>query len=248
MGPGLPGAELSQQRLLGQLGQHRQHGRRKRGDRGDADRDAGWYGGRRRRPGLAGGGSSTHTVDAQQALRIVSPSGSVADFTGMRVSSTAPVAVMTGSPAMSLPGPGMNYYKDYLEEQVPPRTAWGKDYAVVKFRPRSDEPDLYRFIADKDGTVLTFTGDHQGEVTLDEGQFHELLTAASFRVEGTEAFMVAHYMLSQDQSHGPKDDAEYPGAFISKTRTSPRGTPPSSATPPSPSSRRPPSTAAATPS
>ncbi|MCY0987047.1 IgGFc-binding protein [Nannocystis sp. ILAH1] len=167
-------------------------------------------------PGLAGGGSSTHTVDAQQALRIVSPSGSVADFTGMRVSSTAPVAVMTGSPAMSLPGPGMNYYKDYLEEQVPPRTAWGKDYAVVKFRPRSDEPDLYRFIADKDGTVLTFTGDHQDEVTLDEGQFHELLTAASFRVEGTEAFMVAHYMLSQDQSHGPKDDAEYPGAFISK--------------------------------
>lgn len=167
-------------------------------------------------PALVAGGSSTHTVDAQQALRIVSPSGSVADFTGMRVSSTAPVAVMTGSPAMSLPGPGMNYYKDYLEEQVPPRTAWGKDYAVVKFRPRSDEPDLYRFIADKDGTVLTFTGDHQGQAMLDEGQFHELLTAASFRVEGTEAFMVAHYMLSQDQSHGPKDDVAYPGAFISK--------------------------------
>ncbi|MFZ6182283.1 IgGFc-binding protein [Nannocystis pusilla] len=174
-------------------------------------------------PGLGGGSTTTHTVDAQQALRIVSPSGSVADLTGMRVSSTAPVAVMTGSPAMSLPGPGMNYYKDYLEEQVPPRTAWGKDYAVVKFRPRSDEPDLYRFIADKDGTVLTFTGDHQGEVTLDEGQFHELLTAASFRVEGTEAFMVAHYMLSQDQSHGPKDDAEYPGAFISKNCDIPSG-------------------------
>ncbi|MCY1060639.1 IgGFc-binding protein [Nannocystis sp. SCPEA4] len=166
-------------------------------------------------PGLGGGGSTTHTVDAQQALRIVSPSGSVADFTGMRVSSTAPVAVMTGSPAMSLPGPGMNYYKDYLEEQVPPRTAWGKDYAVVKFRPRSDEPDLYRFLADKDGTVLTFTGDHQGEVVLDEGQFHELLTPASFRVEGSEAFMVAHYMLSQDQSSGPKNDVDYPGEFIS---------------------------------
>src|SRR5690606_10547693 len=163
----------------------------------------------------AAGGATTHTVDARSALRIVSPGASLADFTGMRVSSSAPVAVMTGAPSMSLPGPGFNAYKDYLEEQVPPRTAWGKDYAVIKFRPRSDEPDLYRFIADKDGTVLTFTGDHQEQVTLDEGQFHQLLTAASFRVEGSEAFMVAHYMLSQDQSSGPKNDREYPGAFIS---------------------------------
>lgn len=167
-------------------------------------------------PALVAGGTTTHTVNAQQALRIVSPGGSVADFTGMRVHSTDPVAVMTGSPLMSLPGPGMNSYKDYLEEQVPPRTAWGKDYAVVKFRPRSDEPDLYRFIADKDGTVLTFTGGYQGEVTLAEGEFHQLLTDASFRVEGSEAFMVAHYMLSQDQSLGPKNDAEYPGEFTSR--------------------------------
>lgn len=167
-------------------------------------------------PALAAGGTATHTLGAQQALRIVSPDHSQADFTGMRVSSSGPVAIMTGAPSMSLPGPGMNFYKDYLEEQVPPRTAWGKDYVVVKFRPRSDEADLYRFIADKDGTTLTFTGDEQGQVVLNEGEFHERLTAASFRVEGSEAFMVAHYMLSQDQSSGPKDAAAYPGNFISQ--------------------------------
>lgn len=167
-------------------------------------------------PGLMAGGSTTQTVDAQEVMRIVSPGNGPADFTGMRVSSTGPVAVITGSPAMSLPGPGFNAFKDYLEEQIPPRTAWGKDYAVVKFRPRSVEGDLYRFIADKDGTVLTLTGGVQAEVQLDEGEFHELVTAESFRVEGTEAFLVAHYMLSQDQTIGAKDEALYPGPFISK--------------------------------
>lgn len=167
-------------------------------------------------PGLAQGGSTTQTLGAQQVLRIVSGGDSPADLTGARVKSTGPVAVMTGSPAMSLPGPAMNFYKDYLEEQIPPRTAWGKDYAVVKFRPRSDEADLYRFIADKDGTTITLTGGVQMQIQLDEGQFHELLTPASFRAEGDEAFLVAHYMLSQDQSHGPKSDVDYPGPFISK--------------------------------
>lgn len=167
-------------------------------------------------PSLGAGQTAVQVVDANEVLRIVSPGSGNADFTGMRVKSTGPVAVMTGAPSMSLPGPGMNFYKDYLEEQIPPRTAWGKDYAVVKFRPRSDEGDLYRLIADKDGTTLTITGGYQAVVNLDEGQFHELLTPASFRVEGSEAFMVAHYMLSQDQSNGPKSEAEYPGPFISK--------------------------------
>lgn len=172
-------------------------------------------------PALAAGGATTQTLDAQQVLNVVSPGDGPADFTGMRVSSTGPVAVFTGSPAMSLPGPGMNMFKDFLEEQIPPRTAWGKDYAVVKFRPRSVEADLYRFIADKDGTVLTWTGGMQGQVTLDEGEFHELLTAESFRVEGSEAFLVAHYMLSEDQSVGAKDEALYPGPFISSNCDAP---------------------------
>lgn len=166
-------------------------------------------------PGLAAGMGHTQTIGAQEILRVVSSGNSTADFTGMRVSSTAPVAVFTGSPAMSLPGPGMNFYKDYLEEQIPPRTAWGKEYAVVKFRPRSDEDDLYRFLADKDGTTLTLSGGVTDVIMLDEGEFHEVRTAASFLASADEAILVAHYMLSQDESNGPKDDAQYPGPFIS---------------------------------
>lgn len=167
-------------------------------------------------PSLSAGAAHSETIDARQILRVVSPAAGSGDFTGMRVSSTGPVAVFSGSPSMSLPGPGMNYFKDYLEEQIPPRTAWGDEYAVVKFRPRSDEADLYRFLADKDGTLLTLSGGVDAQVMLDEGEFHEVLTDRSFLASGTEAFMVAHYMLSSDQSNGPKDDAQYPGPFISK--------------------------------
>src|SRR5690606_13942512 len=42
-------------------------------------------------PALAAGEATVHTIDAQEALRIVSPGSSLADITGMRVSSTAPV-------------------------------------------------------------------------------------------------------------------------------------------------------------
>ena len=172
-------------------------------------------------PSMVADMGHVETIDALQVLRVVSPGESAADFTGMRIRSSEPVAVFTGSPAMSLPGPGMNFYKDILEEQVPPRTAWGDEYAVVKFRPRSDERDLYRFLADKDGTLLTLSGGVDAQVMLDEGEFHQVLTAESFLATGSEAFMVAHYMLSSDQSHGPKDDALYPGPFISQNCANP---------------------------
>jgi hypothetical protein len=166
-------------------------------------------------PALAAGESFMISVGAQDALRVVSPGSSLADLTGMRVTSMQPVAIFTGSPSMSLPGPGMNYYKDYLEEQIPPRTAWGTEVVVVKFRPRSIEPDLYRVLADADGTTVTMSGGYVDQLVLDAGEFHEFLTPEDFVVEGSDAILVAHYMLSQDQSPGAKNDVEYPGAFIS---------------------------------
>ncbi len=162
-------------------------------------------------PALSAGQSAQVVVNAQQALRLIAPHMGPADLTGVRVESSAPVAVLTGAPSISLPGPGMNFYKDYVEEQLPPRSSWGETYAVVKFRPRSDEPDLYRFIADKDGTTITLSGGVEDSFTLDAGEFHQISTPASFWAESDDAFFVHHMMVSQDQSLGPKDDAMYPG-------------------------------------
>jgi hypothetical protein len=172
-------------------------------------------------PAMGAGESQGITLQAGQLLRIVSSGSGIADFTGARVTSTAPIALVTGSPSMSLPGPGMNFYKDYLEEQVPPRVAWGTEIAVVKFRPRSDESDLYRILVDADDTLVTIEGGYDDQITLDAGQFLEFLTPESFTVTATDAVLVTHFMVSQDQASGPKNDVLYPGEFISDNCSSP---------------------------
>jgi hypothetical protein len=172
-------------------------------------------------PALAAGQSAQVTIHDGEVLRILSPSTGNADLTGARVTSTAPVAVFTGAPSMSIPGPGFVSYKDHLEEQMPPRTSWGTQYAVVHFRPRSTEDDVYRFLADKDGTQITLSGDYADVLMLDEGEFAEVRTTESFYAEGNSAFAVFHYMVSTSLTPGAKDDTAYPGNFLSPNCSSP---------------------------
>ena len=164
---------------------------------------------------LSAGQSDTVTLGAQEILRVYAPGGANPDLTGMRVTSTKPVSIFAGAPSMSIPGPGFVPYMDHLEEQMPPRTAWGKAYAAVHFRPRSTEPDLYRFIADKDGTVIDLSGDVQDMLMLDEGEFVDVKTPESFYASSDQPFAVFHFMYSQSLTPGPKNDAEYPGNFLS---------------------------------
>ena len=162
-------------------------------------------------PALGAGQQHVEILDRQDSVKIYSTTG---DLTGTRVySDGGPVALYTGSPGMSLPGPGFQGYRDYLEEQLPPREAWGTEYAAVKFRPRTNEQDIYRIIADKDGTTVDITGDYTDNFQLDEGEFVEFQTAGNFLATGNEAFAVAHFMSSCSESTGPYDPTEYPGGF-----------------------------------
>ncbi|MCA9715937.1 MAG: IgGFc-binding protein, partial [Myxococcales bacterium] len=163
-------------------------------------------------PSLSAGQMHTETLGGQEVLRIAADA-SGDPISGAAVYSSAPVAVFVGSPGMSLPGPGFQGWQDSLEEQVQPRAAWGTEYAVVKFRPRGVEGDVYRIIADKDGTVVTLTGDYQDQFTLDEGEFVEFLTDQSFYASGNEAFLIGHYLVSASENSGMKDDGLYPGWF-----------------------------------
>ena len=163
-------------------------------------------------PAMAPGGMHTEVLGAQDVLRISAGQGGD-PISGAAVYSSAPVAVYVGSPGMSLPGPGFQGWQDSIEEQIQPRAAWGTEYAVVKFRPRGGEGDLYRIIADKDGTVVTLSGDYQDQFNLDEGEFVEFLTAESFYASGNEAFLVGHYLVSASENSGMKDDDMYPGWF-----------------------------------
>jgi hypothetical protein len=162
-------------------------------------------------PALSAGQMHTETLNSQQTLRIFAPS---ADLTGMEVLSTGPVAVFGGSPGTALPGPGFQGYHDYLEEQIPPRSAWGTEHAVVKFQPRgSSDSDLYRIVADKDNTVVTLTGGYTGTFNLNQGEFAEFLTGEAFMATANDAFLIAHHITSCSNNTGPKDDTLFPGSY-----------------------------------
>ncbi len=165
-------------------------------------------------PSIAPGSSHTVVLQPQQTLRIQAPQEVGEGITGTAVYSDKPVAVYVGSPGMSLPGPGFQAWKDSLEEQIPPRNAWGTEYAAIKFQPRSIEHDLYRIVADKDGTVVTLTGDYEAMFELDEGEVVEFMTDQSFYATGTEAFLLAHFLVSASENSGPKNDELFPGWFV----------------------------------
>ncbi|MGB1277892.1 MAG: IgGFc-binding protein, partial [Nannocystaceae bacterium] len=163
-------------------------------------------------PAIPSGGNHAVTLQPQQTLRIAA-----SDFgegiTGTAVYSDKPIAVFVGSPGMSLPGPGFQAWKDSLEEQITPRSAWGTEYAAIKFQPRSSEHDLYRIVADKDGTVVELSGDFEGSYPLDEGEVVQFSTDKSFYATGNEAFLLAHMMVSASENAGPKNDELFPGWF-----------------------------------
>lgn len=158
---------------------------------------------------FAPGQAQQVVLGAQQILKI--RDNGLTDFTGFRVQSSKPVAVTVGAPTMSIPGPASLEWRDYLEEQVPPRVTWGTRYVAAKFHERGGEDDLYRFVADQDGTTITLSDGVSDVLALDAGEFADVATAASFVADGDKPFLVEHLMFSQAMTHGPKDDAEFPG-------------------------------------
>lgn len=155
------------------------------------------------------GQSQQVTLNSQEILKIRDNWN--ADFTGFHVESSRPVSVSVGAPTMSIPGPNSLEWRDYLEEQVPPRAAWGTSYVGAKFHDRGGEPDLYRFVAGQDTTTITLSGGYDDVLVVDAGDFAEVSTTESFFAEGDKPFLMEHLMVSQAMTAGPKDENVYPG-------------------------------------
>lgn len=161
-------------------------------------------------PALAAGDEYTTVLNTQETLKVFG--GSDADLTGTQVfSDNGTVAVFSGSSGVNIPA-GV-FWQDLLEEQLPPRSSWGMDYAVVKFQPRSNEPDLYRIIADKDATVVNITGDLTNTYNLNEAEFVEFETAGNFAATANEAFLIAHFLESANSNTGNYDQSVFPGGY-----------------------------------
>jgi hypothetical protein len=135
------------------------------------------------------------------------------DFSGTTVHSDKPVMVFSGNERGSGTGgamppdppgwDGTTCCTDHLEEQMLPLQAWGKKYVVSRSPVRStggyEEPDLYRLLAQSDGTVVnTSLGAPFDHFMLNAGEFATFYAYAGFTVESTTgAIQLGQILVSE---------------------------------------------------
>ena len=130
------------------------------------------------------------------------------DITGSLVHSDKPVAVFSGTIPVYVPQPPVGEglcCADLLAEAVPPTAALGYRYAAVKFDPLGQEPDLWRFVGDRDGTTVTLSGGLDDVIELEAGQVVDIVTQESFIAEGTHAFALVHFMTGSELVEGSQE-------------------------------------------
>lgn len=171
--------------------------------------------------GIQGGGSIqaysagetiTMTIGPYDVLNLESD-GIPGDLSGTLVQSTAPVAVFSGGergivgggsiPAHPSGAPDDFCCTEHLEEQVFPTTSWGKNFVITRSPVRTDhptwrEPDVYRILSDRDGTVVTTSlAAPNNQFTLAAGQWVEFYADQSFTMESNEGISIQQLLVSQ---------------------------------------------------
>lgn len=137
------------------------------------------------------------------------------DLSGTVVQSSRPVAVFsggergiapwdpTGVPAHPDGAPERWCCTEHLEEQVFPTSAWGKQFVITRSPVRSAhptwrEPDIYRVMADKNGTVVTTNlAPPYDSFMLNANEWTELYADRSFVMQATEAVSIEQILVSQ---------------------------------------------------
>ena len=145
-------------------------------------------------PATLAGEPMTFTLALNEVLQLQSQGGtSDNDLTGSLIQADKPVAVFSGNECALVPADFMAC--DHIEEQLLPVDAWGERYYVAKFEPRGDEKDIFRIIADQDGTEVSTEPQVPGlPITLDGGDFVEFEIASAFEVTASVPVAVIQYM------------------------------------------------------
>ena len=115
------------------------------------------------------------------------------DLTGSIVSSDKPVAVFSGSFSTTIPFETPNGGWDHLYEQMPPVTAWGREYYTVPLSGRSK--DYFRVMAMQDNT--TFYINNTKYPVLQKAEFKEFAMNQPARIFADKPILVAQYSQSK---------------------------------------------------
>ncbi len=146
-------------------------------------------------PATSAGTPLTVTLDQGGVLQLEGDNTStgVSDLTGSLIEASAPVVVFSGNECAEIPA---DYDAcDHVEEQLLPVEAWGTHYVAAKFSPRGAETDVYRVMADQDGTTVEVSPTLDGfPATLDGGEYLEFDTDQDFVLSASGPVAMVQYM------------------------------------------------------
>ncbi len=110
------------------------------------------------------------------------------DLSGSFVTSNKPIGVFGGHQCANIP---LGYYAcDYIVEELPPTTEWGKNFVTVPLKTRLNG-DTFRFLASEDNTDVSVNG--SVVANLNKGQFYETILTTSSQIISSKPILVAQY-------------------------------------------------------
>lgn len=129
------------------------------------------------------------------------------DLSGTRVEASAPIAVFSGTQCSNIP---MDFTAcDHIESQMPPIETWSIQYvgaAMGEVDRQRRNP--VRIFAAVDGTTVTINPPPPsgGIITLNDGEFHEVILEDGFVIAGDSPILVAQFIPGQDFAGGSRGD------------------------------------------
>lgn len=136
--------------------------------------------------GVTAGTPKTTTLNQGEALAVSATSG---DLSGSVITSTKPIAVFGGQECADVPDTGTQYC-DYLVEQIPGTSTWGKSYLTQPLALRT-KGDTFRIVAAEDNTSIALNG--APPVTLNAGQVHQQNIEGQASITADKPILMAQY-------------------------------------------------------
>ncbi len=165
---------------------------------------------------LARGQPANFTLNAFEVLQLqarpANTSGDTGDLTGTHIVSpnSKTFGVFGGHEAAQFgeppPSPDTQYpngpgFADHLEEMLFPSSTWGVAFAIARSKPRLNEADYVRILAQKADTQVTFTPAVFATVAgncgaLGPGQFCDVKIMGDTEITSTQPILVGHFLES----------------------------------------------------
>ncbi len=110
------------------------------------------------------------------------------DLSGTKISSNYPVAVFGSHQCANVPDNEL--FCDYLIEQLPPVTSWGKEFIIVPLAGRKNG-DTYRFLASEDNCDIYLDG--LKITTLNKNEIYEAIIDGPGYISSTGRILLTQY-------------------------------------------------------